>query len=102
MRIKVVGRSFFEARLGTRREATLLQRYSIISTNSIGLPEKPPFSRYLLTKPNLLILRFDDVDEGFPNAMTDSQAQAWRTSRAGVCPQILEKRRKTIFLQNNA
>ena len=75
MRIRIVSRSFFEAHQGTHREAALLQRYSIISINSIGLPEKPPFSPYVLTKPNLLILRFDDVDEGFPNAMTDSQAQ---------------------------
>ncbi len=39
------------------------------------MPEKPPFSPRLLTASNLLILRFDDVDEGFPNAMTDTHAQ---------------------------
>ncbi len=75
MRIKVVSRCFFEARQGTVREAVLFQRYSIISINSICVPEKPPFSRRLLAKPNLLILYFDDVDAGEPNALDDLQAR---------------------------
>ncbi len=65
MRIKVLARSFFEARCGTAREAILFRRYRVISINS---------SRFLSVS-NLLILFFDDVEEGFPHAMTLKDAE---------------------------
>ena len=76
MQIYVHARSFFEARQGTRRERKLFRDNRIISINSVSFPsEEPPFSEEFLDAENLLILYFDDVDEGFPNAMTPEQAR---------------------------
>lgn len=77
MQIYVHARSFFEARQGTRRERELFRDNRIISINSVSFPsEEPPFSEEFLNAENLLILYFDDVDEGFLNAMTPEQARA--------------------------
>ncbi len=76
MQIYVHARSFFEARQGTKRERKLFRNNRIISINSASFPsEVPPFSEEFLDADNLLILYFDDVDEGFPNAMTPKQAR---------------------------
>ena len=76
MQIYVHARSFFEARQGTKRERELFRDNRIISINSVSHPaEVPPFSEEFLDAENLLILYFDDVDEGFPNAMTPEQAK---------------------------
>ena len=75
MRIHVKARSFFEARQGTPREAALLAKYRIISINNVGFPaEPPPFSQGHLAAENLLVLYFDDVEDG-PDAMTPEQAK---------------------------
>ena len=77
MQIYVHARSFFEACQGTKLEKQLFRNYRIISINSVSFPsEEPPFSEEFLDAENLLILYFDDVDEGFPNAMTPEQARA--------------------------
>ena len=76
MQIYVHARSFFEARQGTKRERELFRDNRIISINSVSHhAEPPPFSEEFLDADNLLILYFDDVDEGFPNAMTPEQAK---------------------------
>ena len=76
MQIYVHARSFFEARQGTKRERKLFRDNRIISINSVSHPaEVPPFSEEFLDADNLLILYFDDVDEGFSNAMTPEQAK---------------------------
>ena len=76
MQIFVKARSFFEARQGTKLERELFRDNRIISINSVSFPsEEPPFSEEFLDAENLLILYFDDVDEGFPNAMTPEQAR---------------------------
>ena len=76
MQIYVHARSFFEARQGTKRERELFRDNRIISINSVSFPaEPPPFSEEFLDADNLLILYFDDVDAGFPNAMTPEQAK---------------------------
>ena len=76
MQIYVHARSFFEACQGTKRERELFRDNCIISINSVSHPaEVPPFSEEFLDADNLLILYFDDVDEGFPNAMTPKQAK---------------------------
>ena len=75
MRIHVKARSFFEVRQGTPREKKLLAKYRIISINNVGFPaEPPPFSEEHLNSKNLLVLYFDDVEDG-PNAMTPEQAK---------------------------
>lgn len=75
MHIIVKARSFFEARQGTIRETELFARNRIISINNISFPaEPPPFSSRYLNAENLLVLYFDDVEEG-PNAMTAEQAK---------------------------
>lgn len=75
MRIIVKARSFFEARQGTIREAELFVKYRIVSINDVSFPaEPPPFSPRFLKAENLLVLFFDDVEEG-PNAMTAEQAR---------------------------
>ena len=75
MQIIVKARSFFEARQGTIRETELFMKYRIISINNISFPaEPPPFSKEHLTAKNLLVLFFDDVEEG-ANAMTAEQAE---------------------------
>ena len=75
MQIIVKARSFFEARQGTIRETELFARNRIISINNISfLAEPPPFSKEHLTAKNLLVLFFDDVEEG-ANAMTAEQAE---------------------------
>lgn len=53
----------------------MFRKYSIISINSICVPEKPPFSKRLWARLNLLVLHFDDVNEGDPNAMTEAQTR---------------------------
>ena len=76
MQIYVHARSFFEASQGTKRERELFRNNRIISINSVSFPaEPPPFSEEFLDADNLLILYFDYVDEGFPNAMTPEQAK---------------------------
>lgn len=76
MKISVKARTFFEVRKGEKRERELFRTRRIISINNIGFPaEPPPFSEPFLTVENLLVLYFDDVDEG-PNAMTPAQARA--------------------------
>lgn len=75
MKIKVVARSFFEARTGTRRESALISRYRIISINTPSMKEKPPFSKEYLKLPNLLILHFEDT-ESDDGGITDSDAMA--------------------------
>ena len=76
MQIEVKARTFFEVRMGGKRERELFRTRHIISINNIGFPaEPPPFSEPFLTAENLLILYFDDVDEG-PTAMTTEQARA--------------------------
>ena len=76
MQIYVKARSFFEARQGASREKELFRDNRIISINSVSFPsEEPPFSEEFLAADNLLILYFDDVDAGFPNAMTPEQAR---------------------------
>lgn len=76
MRIKLFARSFFEARMGTRREAELFRRYRIISINNISFPaEPPPFSPQFRDADNLLVLFFDDVETEFSNAMTTLDAE---------------------------
>lgn len=75
MKILVKARSFFEARMGTPREADLLAKYRVISINSVTLPaEPPPFSPRFLGSPRLLALFFDDVDGG-EHAMTPDDAR---------------------------
>ena len=75
MRILVKARSFFEARMGTPREADLLAKHRIISINNVTFPvEPPPFSPCFLTSPHLLALFFDDVDGG-EHAMTTDDAR---------------------------
>lgn len=75
MQIIVKARSFFEARQGTIRETELFMKYRIISINDISFPaEPPPFSKEYLAAKNLLVLYFDDVEEG-PNAMTAEHAK---------------------------
>ena len=75
MRIHVKARSFFEARQGGRLEVFWLQTHRIISINNVSFPaEPPPFSKEYLSAENLLVLYFDDVEEG-PNAMTAEQAK---------------------------
>ena len=50
-------------------------KYRIISINNVSFPaEPPPFSKEYLASRNLLVLYFDDVEEG-PNAMTPEQAK---------------------------
>ena len=76
MEIYVHARSFFEARQGTNLERELFRHNRIISINNVSFPaEPPPFSEEFLDAENLLILYFDDVDEGFPNAMPPEQAR---------------------------
>ena len=75
MQIYVKARSFFEARQGTPREAELFMKYRIISINNVSFPaEPPPFSPEFLDSENLLVLYFDDVEDG-PAAMTPAQAK---------------------------
>ena len=75
MQIQVKARSFFEARQGGRREVWWLHVHRIISINNVSFPaEPPPFSKEFLSAKNLLVLYFDDVEDG-PNAMTPEQAK---------------------------
>ena len=76
MKIYVKPRSFFESCRGTGREREFFRDNRIISINSVSHPaEVPPFSEEFLDADNLLILYFDDVDAGSPNAMTPEQAK---------------------------
>lgn len=75
MQIEVRARIFFEVRKGEKREKELMRTHRVISINNISFPaEPPPFSEQYLTADNLLVLYFDDIDEG-PNAMTEEQAK---------------------------
>lgn len=76
MRIKILARSFFEARMGTSRETELFRKYRIISINSVTFPAEPPaFSSRFIHSENLLVLFFDDVEEKSANAMTKNDAR---------------------------
>ena len=76
MRIYVKARTFFEAAQGSRRERSFFRTSRIISINNVSFPaEPPPFSEEFLHAENLLVLYFDDVDEGQPHAMTPEQAK---------------------------
>ena len=62
MRIRVLGRAFFETIKGTADEVELLDSYKIISINSTwGWDSEPPFSPELRGHEHLLILKFDDI-----------------------------------------
>ena len=76
MQIYVRARTFFEAAQGNWQERYLFQPSRIISINNVSFPaEPPPFSEEFLHAVNLLVLYFDDVDEGQPHAMTPEQAK---------------------------
>ena len=82
MEILVKSRYFFENIRGTAEETALFSKFRVISINSIRIPEEPPFSQEYWNEENVLILRFDDVDD--PNdefhqrghAMTEADAEA--------------------------
>ena len=85
MQIYVKARTFFEASQGSRRERCLFRTSRIISINNVSFPaEPPPFSKEFLSAKNLLVLYFDDVEEG-PNAMTPEQAKRIADF---VCPPV--------------
>ena len=63
MEILVKSRYFFEEIKGTPEEAQLFSRYRVISINSVRIPEEPPFSEQYWRADNVLILKFDDVEE---------------------------------------
>ena len=76
MQIYVKARTFFEAAQGSWQERYFFRTSRIISINSVSFPaEPPPFSEEFLHAENLLVLYFDDVDEGQPHAMTPEQAK---------------------------
>ena len=76
MQIKVKARSLFEAARGSWQERFFFRTSRIISINNVSFPaEPPPFSDEFLHAENLLVLYFDDVDEGQPHAMTPEQAK---------------------------
>ena len=76
MRIEVKARTFFEARMGGKSERRLMRTKRIISINNVSFPaEPPPFSEPFLNSDNLLVLYFDDVEQG-ETAMTPEQAEA--------------------------
>ena len=76
MQINIKARTFFEAMRGSERERYFFRTSRIISINSVSFPaEPPPFSEEFLHAENLLVLYFDDVDEGQPHAMTPEQAK---------------------------
>ena len=76
MNIFVHNRSFFENWRGKKMERQLFRDNRIISINSVSSPaEQPPFSQEFLESDNLLVLYFDDVNEGEANAMTPEQAK---------------------------
>jgi predicted protein tyrosine phosphatase len=82
MEITVKNRYFFENIRGTEEEADLLSRFRVISINSVRIPEEPPFSQQYWSADNVLILRFDDVDDSDPfifqgtRFMTEADAEA--------------------------
>jgi predicted protein tyrosine phosphatase len=82
MEITVKNRYFFENIRGTEEEADLLSRFRVISINSVRIPEEPPFSQQYWSADNVLILRFDDVEDSNPfifqgnRFMSDADAEA--------------------------
>ena len=66
MQISVKGRDYFELIRGTDEEAELFARVRVISVNSVRIPEEPPFSRKFWEADNVLVLRFDDVEDSTP------------------------------------
>ena len=75
MQIYVRARTFFEAARGSWKERHIFRTSRIISINNVSFPaEPPPFSKEFLAAKNLLVLYFDDVEDG-PNAMTPEQAK---------------------------
>ena len=68
--------------MGTEEEAALFKRARVISVNSVRIPEEPPFSKQYWIADNVLILRFDDVDDPDSefqqrgHAMTEADAEA--------------------------
>jgi predicted protein tyrosine phosphatase len=76
MDIYLHARTFFENRMGTMSERRMLHENRIISINDVANnPEPPPFSDYLLSSPNLLILFFDDVERIGKTAFTMPMAR---------------------------
>ena len=76
MQINVKARTFFEASQGGWQERYFFRTSRIISINNVSFPAEPlPFSEEFLRAENLLVLYFDDVDEGQPHAMTPEQAK---------------------------
>jgi predicted protein tyrosine phosphatase len=65
MQIVVKGRDYFELIRGTDEEAAIFERVRVISVNSARVPEEPPFSRKYWEADNVLILRFDDLDDPY-------------------------------------
>lgn len=63
MQITVTNRYYFEQLRGTPKEEELFTDHRIISINSVRPHEDPPFSPHYWDLPNVLILRFDDVDD---------------------------------------
>lgn len=88
MKITVTHRYYFEDLRGTPKEEELFQTHRVISINSTRPPEEPPFSRKYWDLPNLLVLRFDDVDSPelakgytfFDSAQADAIASFVETS----------------------
>lgn len=82
MEITVRSRNFFENLRGTAEEAGIFSRFRVISVNSVRIPEEPPFSMQYWAADNVLILRFDDVDDPDSefkqsgHAMTEADAEA--------------------------
>lgn len=82
MDITVTNRTYFEKIRDTHEETELFTRVRVISVNSVRVPEDPPFSQKYWTAENVLVLRFDDVDD--PNCdvwqnghhMTEQDAEA--------------------------
>jgi Predicted protein tyrosine phosphatase len=63
MEILVKSRYYFESLRGTPDESRLFEHIRVISVNSVRVPEEPPFSRQYWDAANVLVLRFDDVDD---------------------------------------
>jgi predicted protein tyrosine phosphatase len=81
MEILVKSRYYFESLRGTPDESRIFEHIRVISVNSVRVPEEPPFSRQYWDAANVLVLRFDDVDDAefgaqYGQLMTDADAEA--------------------------
>ena len=66
MRIKIVGRRYFEEKKGTAEVVELLSAHRVISIQSPhGMDSEPPFEETMLAHPNLLTMIFDDEWDRF-------------------------------------